>query len=106
WDAAPPLPVGATLPVVCDVAVIGAGFTGLRAALTLLRAGRSVAVFDKEHPGSGASRRNAGYLGRTLKKSFDSLLANHGLDYAMAIYRDLDAALQSTLAFIAKEEIG
>ena len=98
WDAAPPLPIRATLPVVCDVAIIGSGFTGLRAALALLRAGRSVAVFDKEDPGFGASRRNAGYLGRTLKKSFDDLLAGHGLDYALAIYRDLDAALQSTSA--------
>ena len=105
WDAAPPLPIRAALPAACDVAIIGAGYTGLRAALTLLRAGRSVAVFDKEDPGFGASRRNAGYLGRTLKKSFDTLAAGHGADYALAIYRDLDAALQSTLAFIATEGI-
>ena len=55
WDAAPPLPIRAALPGACDVAIIGAGYTGLRAALTLLRAGRSVAVFDKEDPGFGAS---------------------------------------------------
>ena len=100
-----PCPSGRRCPAACDVAIIGAGYTGLRAALTLLRAGRSVAVFDKEDPGFGASRRNAGYLGRTLKKSFDTLAAGHGADYALAIYRDLDAALQSTLAFIATEGI-
>jgi glycine/D-amino acid oxidase-like deaminating enzyme len=105
WDAARPTPVETALPANCDVAIIGSGFTSLRAALTLLRAGRNVAVFDKEDPGFGASRRNAGYLGRTLKKSFDVLLASHGLDYALAIYRDLDAALQNTRAFIAEEGI-
>ena len=71
------------------MAIVGSGYTGLRAALTLARAGRSVAVFDKERPGYGASRRNAGFLGRTLKKSYVDLKAAKGVAYATAIYRDL-----------------
>ena len=60
WDAAPLTEhsKGALAPAY-DVAIVGSGYTGLRAALTLARAGRSVAVFDKERPGHGASRRNA-----------------------------------------------
>jgi glycine/D-amino acid oxidase-like deaminating enzyme len=105
WDAAPPMAMKAPLPSACDVAVIGSGLTGLRCALALLRAGRAVAIFDRDDPGTGASRRNAGYLGRVLKKSFASLLARRGKDYALAIYRELDAALQTTLDFIAEEGI-
>ena len=105
WDAARPVAVAAEMPAAADVAIIGSGLTGLHAALPLLRAGRSVAVFDKEDPGFGASRRNAGFLGRVLKKSLDSLIASHGADYALAIYRELAAAYQTTMEFIAAEGI-
>ena len=70
WDAAPLTDVtsGATAPSY-DAAIVGSGYTGLRAALTLARAGRSVAVFDKERPGYGASRRNAGSSPRDSRGS-------------------------------------
>jgi glycine/D-amino acid oxidase-like deaminating enzyme len=106
WDAAPLVESAAgTLAPSYDAVIIGSGYTGLRAALTLARAGRSVAVFDKERPGYGASRRNAGFLGRTLKKSYVDLKAAKGADYASAIYRDLSMAYESTLAFIEEEGI-
>jgi glycine/D-amino acid oxidase-like deaminating enzyme len=106
WDAAPlgEHPGGAVAPSY-DVAIVGSGYTGLRAALVLARAGRSVAVFDKEQPGFGASRRNAGFLGRVLKKSYVDLKAEKGIDHAQAVYRDLIAAYESTLAFIEDEGI-
>ena len=106
WDAAPLAEsAGDALAPSYDVVIVGSGYTGLRAALTLARAGRSVAVFDKERPGHGASRRNAGFLGRTLKKSYVDLKAAKGADYASAIYRDLSMAYESTLAFIEEEGI-
>src|SRR3954469_10604518 len=62
WDAAPPeLHPVVDLAPRYDVAVVGSGFTGMRAALELARAGRSVVVFDKDAAGSGAARRNAAY---------------------------------------------
>ncbi|MEM0934821.1 MAG: FAD-binding oxidoreductase [Pseudomonadota bacterium] len=45
----------------CEVAVIGAGFTGLSAALRLAEAGTDVAVLDAHGPGWGASGRNGGF---------------------------------------------
>jgi len=106
WDAAPLAESAAGTPAPSyDAVIVGSGYTGLRAALTLARAGRSVAVFDKERPGYGASRRNAGFLGRTLKKSYVDLKAAKGADYASAIYRDLSMAYESTLAFIEEEGI-
>jgi len=56
WEAAAPLvsghdPVAAT----CDVAIVGAGYTGLSAARILAGAGLSVQVFDRMRVGEGAS---------------------------------------------------
>jgi len=45
-----------------DVCVVGAGFTGLSAALELAKAGRSVAVFDSGPVGWGATGRNGGQV--------------------------------------------
>lgn len=106
WEAAPLTETaGGALASSYDVVVVGSGYTGLRAALTLARAGRSVAVFDKERPGYGASRRNAGFLGRTLKKPYVDRKATKGSAYAAAIYLDLERAYASTLAFIEEEGI-
>ena len=44
-----------------DVAIIGAGFTGVSAALHLAQEGASVAVLEAETPGWGASGRNGGF---------------------------------------------
>ncbi len=46
-----------------DVAIVGAGFTGLSAALHLASAGFEVAVLDAHRAGWGASGRNGGQLG-------------------------------------------
>ena len=44
-----------------DVAIIGAGFTGLSAALHLARAGISATVLEAKNVGWGASGRNGGF---------------------------------------------
>ncbi len=44
----------------CDVAVIGAGYTGLSAALHLAEAGSDVVILDTVAPGWGASGRAQG----------------------------------------------
>jgi sarcosine oxidase len=50
----------------CDVAIIGTGFTGLRAALHLAENGCHVAVFDSGDIGWGASGRNGGQVNPML----------------------------------------
>lgn len=49
-----------------DVVIVGAGFTGLRAALELADNGTSVVVLDAEAPGWGASGRNGGQVNPLL----------------------------------------
>lgn len=46
-----------------DVCVIGAGFSGLSAALHLARAGKNVCILEAHKIGWGASGRNGGQLG-------------------------------------------
>jgi len=56
------------LPSAADVVIVGSGFTGLSAALTLLHKGRQVAVLEREVPGYGASTRNGGQVGSGNQK--------------------------------------
>jgi glycine/D-amino acid oxidase-like deaminating enzyme len=89
-----------------DVAVIGAGLTGLRTALELARAGTSVIVLDRDKAGAGASTRSAGYLGCALKKSYKELAKEHDATYAHRVCTEMRHAMESTMAFIAEERIG
>lgn len=50
-----------------DIAVVGAGYTGLSAALYLAERGFSVLVLDANEPGWGASGRNNGQVVAALK---------------------------------------
>jgi glycine/D-amino acid oxidase-like deaminating enzyme len=77
----------------------------MRSALELARAGRSVVVFDKDAAGSGAARRNAGYLGRVLKHSLTTLMKKHGAEQGLALYRELGEAFTGVIDLIARERI-
>ena len=48
------------IPEKVDVAIIGGGYTGLSAALTLAKRGVNVVVLEAETMGWGASSRNGG----------------------------------------------
>ena len=69
WEASAP-PAPPTVPlrgrIAVDVAVIGAGFTGLSAALHVAEGGRSVAVLEAAQVGFGASGRNVGLVNAGL----------------------------------------
>src|SRR5262245_20808357 len=82
WEEAPrPDDELRRLPLDADIAVIGSGYTGLSAALTLARAGRKVAVFEADVPGFGASSRNGGMIGPAFH-ILSSVMATHGLEVA------------------------
>lgn len=72
-----------------DVAVVGAGFTGLWTALFLkeLEPSLSVCVIEKSVAGYGASGRNAGIVGETIDHSHELAIAHFGLDEARELAR-------------------
>ncbi len=106
WEATPLHEATAEpLPGQADVAIVGAGYTGLVAALTLARAGRSVLVLDAQAPGEGASTRSGGVGGAGLQRSFGNLVGDVGLEAAKAIYDEAAAARAHLETLIAEEGI-
>ncbi len=61
-----------------DVTVIGAGFTGLSAAIHLAEQGVNVILVDAQHPGWGASGRNGGQVNVGLKDGPTGIKAKFG----------------------------
>src|ERR1700730_17923607 len=79
-------PAARDFPQQVDVAVIGAGFTGLSAARSLARGGASVAVFDAQNIGWGASSRNGGMVLTGLKLPAATLIARYGKEATARMY--------------------
>ncbi len=77
--------------ITCDVAVIGAGFTGLSAALHLAEAGNDVAVIEAQSPGWGASGRNGGFCCLGGSAASDTILAKLFGEEARHEFRQAEA---------------
>lgn len=104
-DGLPPAARSAQLPARADVVVIGAGLTGLSAAHRLASAGRKVVVLDAGEPGSGASSRNAGMLGKAGRQSLLLLSKAIGRDKAVALFREQDAIFRESVDRITNEKL-
>jgi glycine/D-amino acid oxidase-like deaminating enzyme len=108
WDALPerPLNLEINAPRKCDVAIVGSGFTGLSAALTLLRNGRQVVVFERDRIGHGASTRNGGQIGSGNQKfRVKKLIALRGRKKAEDMLREGMRMLDHIAALVADEKI-
>lgn len=68
--------------VQADVCVIGAGFSGLSAALHLMSQGRQVTLLEAAKVGWGASGRNGGQIVNGLNASLDTIGKRYGKDTA------------------------
>lgn len=79
-----------------DVAIVGAGFTGLWTAYYLAKANPKldITILEARHVGYGASGRNGGWLTNTITAGRDRYLASHGRQAV----NDFQLAMNQTVA--------
>ncbi|MEA2293036.1 MAG: hypothetical protein QOE86_675 [Solirubrobacteraceae bacterium] len=94
-------------PRECDVAIVGAGYTGLWTAWYLKQADPSldVVVLERDAAGHGASGRNGGWLSGLLAGSRDAYAAEHGREAVIAAQRAMFATVDEVAAWCAEQSV-
>lgn len=88
-----------------DVAVVGAGITGLSVAYEVAKRGLSVAVVDDGAIGSGESGRTTAHLASAVDDHYHVLAAIHGAEAARHVAASHSAAIDRIEAIAAAEGI-
>lgn len=83
--------------VPCDVCIVGAGYTGLVAAIHLAERGKNVVVLEAERVGWGASGRNGGQIVTGFNRPISTLAAWMGRNDARRLW-EMSEEAKSTLA--------
>jgi glycine/D-amino acid oxidase-like deaminating enzyme len=107
WLSTVSLPKGTPgeFPARADVAVIGAGFTGLSAARILARRGATVTVLEANSIGWGASSRNGGMVLTGLKLSAEALSKKYGIELTRRMYAASVASIDLVEQIVRDENI-
>ena len=90
-----------------DVAIVGAGFTGLWSAYYLHRRDPTldIRIVEAEHVGFGASGRNGGWCSAVLPMSLATIAREHGERAAHALQTAMDQTVAEVGEVIAGEGI-
>ena len=105
WEDQPKYRESNGISVNVDVVVVGAGYTGLSAAISLAKSGLEVVVFDSEEIGYGASTRNGGMMGSGHKVSPQLSEKKYGSDLAGQMHKEANASLAFTTNLIKENNI-
>jgi glycine/D-amino acid oxidase-like deaminating enzyme/nitrite reductase/ring-hydroxylating ferredoxin subunit len=89
----------------CDVAIVGAGITGLTAALLLARAGKQVVVVDSGQVAYGVSGHTTAHLTTMVDARYQDLIKDFGPEQAKMVAESSRAAIERIAAFVAEEAI-
>jgi glycine/D-amino acid oxidase-like deaminating enzyme len=94
-------------PTDADIAIVGAGFTGLWTAYYLAKRDPSlrVVVLEKEFAGFGASGRNGGWASAFLPTSWEQVAAESSRDAALRLQRAADESIDEVGKVAADEGI-
>ena len=82
----------------CDVAIVGGGYCGLSAALTLAEGGTRVCVIDACRFGDGASGRNGGQMGSGQRAGVLELEKQLGYERSRALWDLAESGKKALLA--------
>ena len=85
-----------------QVAIIGAGFTGLSAALHLRELGYDVVVLEAKEIGFGASGRNGGQVNPGLKISPNQLAKKFGKEKALQVFKATEESADFVFDLVKK----
>ncbi|MGA9528676.1 MAG: FAD-binding oxidoreductase [Terriglobales bacterium] len=100
-----PSPPVEPLPETADVVIVGAGFTGLSAALALARRGVKVVVLESQTIGWGASSRNGGMVLTGLKLGVNKLISMYGRELTRRMYAASLDTIATVERIVQEEEI-
>lgn len=92
-------------PTDADICIIGAGYTGLAAALTAAEAGARVILLESNRIGFGASGRNGGQIHTGLRKTQEELERWLGVQHARDIWALSEQAKTLTRSLAADCEL-
>src|SRR6266567_1286130 len=93
------------VPEMVDVAVVGAGFTGLSAARTLAKRGARITVLESESIGWGASSRNGGMVLTGMKLGVNKLISMYGRERTQQLYAASLASMDCVEQIVREEGI-
>lgn len=90
-----------------DVAIVGAGFTGLWTAYYLRRAapGLRIMVLDSRFAGFGASGRNGGWCSALFPASWDKIARAHGRGAALAMKSAMRESISEVESFTVEHGV-
>ena len=90
-----------------DVAIVGAGYTGLWTAYYLKQAQPDlrVAIVEKRHAGYGASGRNGGWLTNAITGGREQYVKTHGRDAAERMQRAMNETVDEVIRVTEAEDI-
>jgi gamma-glutamylputrescine oxidase len=87
WLTEDPAPAFSVTVADPEVEIVGAGITGISAALTLAASGRRVRVHDARHVAGGASGRNGGFALRGGAMPYNRARERLGAEFAAEYWR-------------------
>jgi len=111
WDTLPDdlrTPLASPLPgdTTADVAIVGAGYTGLWTAYYLLKRDPTlrIVILEAEQAGFGASGRNGGWASALFPASLAALTRQSGRDAAIRLRREMFATVDEIGRVAAAED--
>ncbi|HWM34212.1 MAG TPA: FAD-binding oxidoreductase [Pseudolysinimonas sp.] len=109
WEQAgtPPQRDGLPGDVEADVAIVGAGYTGLWTAYSLarLQPDLRIVVVEERHAGFGASGRNGGWMSSSITGGRSQYIRSHGRDTVERFQALMNGAIDEIIEVTKRERI-